>query len=329
MKPENQKMIGIIEQFPLMITSPIVDCRLEKGKSFKKIVFCGMGGSSIVPFVIKDIFGDQIKIPFEITQDYRLPPATNDESLVIICSYSGNTEETLSCFREASRKRCNIVSIASGGTLLRESQLSKHEWIKIKEGIPPRTAFPNMFAATLEILETKGIIKPQKRALSSFVNCTNIEEIKTMAQRVANALKDRIPVIYSSDYHGVLMRIKNEFNENTKIPAKFELYPELCHNDIVGWGNKNLARHFKVIQLRNRDESERMTQRINMTRSLLNDVVEQIEIHMLKSNRLENALTTILLFDLVSVYLADIYGTDAYSVEIIEKLKHELGKTKQ
>jgi glucose/mannose-6-phosphate isomerase len=152
--------------------------------------------------------------------------------------------------------------------------------------------------------------------------------IKAMAQNIAHQLKDKVPVIYSSDYRGVLMRIKNEFNENSKVPCKFEIYPELSHNDIVGWGNKNLTRHFKLINLRTNEESPRMKKRIDLTKEILKDSIEQIDVHMLKPSRLEKALITVLLFDLVSVYLADIYGVDAYSVPVIDRLKQELGRTK-
>ena len=104
------------------------------------------------------------------------------------------------------------------------------------------------------------------------------------------------------------------------------MYPDLDHNDIVGWGNKNFAKHFKIINLRTDEESPQMKKRIDITKSLLKDSIEQIEVHMLKPSRLGKALMTVLLFDLVSVYLADIYGTDAYSVPVIDKLKQELGK---
>lgn len=327
MKQENQKMIELISQFPLWLTNPILDSRLKKEDKFKNVVFCGMGGSSAVAFVIKDIYHD-IKVPFLITQGYNLPPKTNDESLVIVCSYSGNTEETLSCLKEAAKRRCTIVGLTSGGELLRECQLSNYDWVKLKEDIPPRVAFPNMFAATLEILENKGILKSQKKELCEFVNSMNIVSMKTMAENIAHQLKDKVPVIYSSDYKGVLMRVKNEFNENSKVPCKFEMYPDLDHNDINGWSNKNFAKHFKIINLRTDEEPPQMKRRIDITKDILKDSIEQIEVHMLKPSRLGKALMTVLLFDLVSVYLADIYGVDSYSVPMIDRLKQELSKKK-
>lgn len=328
MKPENQKMIEMTEQFTLWLTNPIIDSRLKQESGFKKVVFCGMGGSSAIAFVIKDIYYDSIKVPFEIVQGYKLPPNTNDESLVIVCSYSGNTEETISCLKEASKKRCTIVGLSSGGALLRECQLSSYDWVKLKEGIQPRAAFPNMFSATLEILENKGIIKSQKKELSEFASSIDVSAIKHMAQKLSSQLKDKVPVLYSSGYRGVLMRIKNEFNENTKIPCKFELYPELDHNDIVGWGNRGFAKHFKIIHIRSDEESPRMKQRIEITKKLLNNAVEQIEVQMLRPTKLEKALMIVLLFDFVSIYLAELYGTDAYSVEMVDKLKEELSRTK-
>jgi len=328
MKPENQKMIDFVEQFPLWLTNPLVDSRLKKDSGYKNLVFCGMGDSSTVGLVIKDIYYESIKVPFKLSQGYKLPPNTNDNSLVIICSYTGNTEETIACLKEAGRRRCTVVGISSGGALLRECQLSNYEWIKIKEGIPPRLAFPSMFAATIEVLENKGVLKSQKKELSEFANSVDLTQLKHMSQRLAQQLKDKIPVLYSSGYSGVLRRIKNSFNQNAKIPCKFEIYPELDHNDIIGWTNKNFAKHFKIVHLRSDEETPRMKQRIDITKRLLKDSIEQIEVQMLRPSRLEKALMTILLFDFVSVYLAELHGTDAYTLLLTDKLKQELSKTK-
>lgn len=321
----NEDMHAIIEQFPQDLLNPTEEVSVNEMPTTNRIVMCGMGGSAIAAYVLKDVYGARINIPITIVRDYSLPENVDSSTLVIAISYSGNTGETLSAFDQAVERGCHVVGVASGGKLLELCKQKNIDYVRIRGGVPPRTAFPLMFGSLLAVINKVGILDSAAE-VEEASKALDVNKVKEAAQRIAQALRGKVPTMYCYDYESVLMRAKDEFNENTKIPSRYELFPELNHNDIVGWGNAELSKYFTVILLRHDEESERMKKRIDATKELLDDRIGMMQVFMEGRNRLERALYTIFLFDLVSVYLADVYNTDAYEVDIIERLKKKLAE---
>jgi glucose/mannose-6-phosphate isomerase len=322
---DNEDMHAIIERFPQDLLNATEEVSVKEISGINRIIMCGMGGSAIAACVLKDVYGKKIKAPIIIVRDYSLPENVDSSTLVITTSYSGNTEETLSAFNQALERGCHVVGVASGGKLLELCKQKNIDYVKVRGGVPPRTAFPLMFGSLLAVINKAGILD-STAAVEEASKALDVNKVKEAAQRIAQALRGKVPTMYGYDYESVLMRAKDEFNENTKIPSRYEVFPELNHNDVVGWGNPELAKYFTVILLRHGGESERMKKRIDVTKELLGDRVDMIQVFMEGKNRLERALYTIFLFDLVSVYLADNYSTDAYEVDIIERLKKKLAE---
>ncbi|RLF00658.1 MAG: bifunctional phosphoglucose/phosphomannose isomerase [Thermoprotei archaeon] len=295
------------------------------------IIICGLGGSGIAGDLVKDALGNEIKVPIEIVKEYTLPSYAGEETLVIAVSYSGNTEETLSCYVEAVEKNCMIASISSGGYLKKFSEKTGALHIDLMSGYQPRASLPQLLFAILKTLETLKIVSGQPYAEVIQVlreNKTNFspENEQNKAKELAEKLYRKIPVIYGhSFYKGVAIRLKNEFNENTKIPAKAEVFPELDHNDIVGWEDNELSKNFTAIILRN--EEEYMKERIEATIDIMKKYgAEVIEL----SSRAETVLAKIMdichLGGLASIYLALLYGRDPALIEPISLLKKRLGE---
>jgi glucose/mannose-6-phosphate isomerase len=321
MREDNSKMLAIIEKFPMELKTPFVSAQITKKQKPNKIIICGMGGSAIAGRVIKDILADDLNI--HVVNDYILPKIKG-KPLVIVCSYSGNTQETLSCFEQALKRKYDIVGIGSGGKLLQFCKENNIEWVKLKPGIPPRTAFPNLFASIFHVLELKGIVSGKKKEIEHFSKNLDLKAVKERAQVIAEGLGKNVPVIYTYDFPAVAKRIKDEFNENAKIHSRVELFPELNHNDVNSWLNCDMSARSKLIILRSNEEPEQISKVITITEKLLHDKTEILEFQMNGKNRLEKALNTILTFDLASVYLAEINKVDSFPVKIIEEFKEML-----
>jgi glucose/mannose-6-phosphate isomerase len=318
---DNTKLLKIMEMFPEELITPFAGAMLKKHNAPKKILICGMGGSGIAGDVIKDIFKGELDI--QIVRDYTLP-TLKEKMFVIICSYSGNTEETISCLENAIERKHEIVAISSGGQISEICKQKRIDWVELKPDIPPRTAFPNLFASILHVLETKGLISQKNKEIGEFVKTLDMKVIKERAQKIAESINGRMPVIYTYDFPSVAKRIKDEFNENSKIQCRYEVFPELNHNDVNGWLNRKMADLSKIIILRSNDEPARIAKVMSITEKLLRDNVDIIEVQMQGKTRLQKALTTILTFDIASVMLADMNNVDAYSVKLIDKFKELL-----
>src|SRR3989344_4288396 len=200
---------------------------------FKKFIVCGMGGSHLS--------GDLVKLwkpglDIIIYSDYGLPPLGRREkknTLVIASSYSGNTEETIDAFRTAVRNKISVAAISTGGKLLELAQKYRIPYIKLPDtGIQPRMATGLGFRAFLKVLgEKKALIESAKLAYS-----LKPLKLENQGRNLAKKLKGFVPVIYSSQRNSAIAyNWKIKFNETGKIPAFYNILPELNHNEMTGF----------------------------------------------------------------------------------------------
>lgn len=294
------------------------------------IVICGMGGSGIAGKILESYASNSgLKIPIFNINDYAIPEFSTKNSLFIISSYSGNTEETLSCYKEALRKGNNIVVITSGGKLMEYAQRDKNALVLLPKGLQPRNAVAYLFFPIIKILESNGLIDNQSSYVKNLIDSLhkNLKHFDEQAEILATQLDGKIPIIYSSTLlYPVAYRWKTQFNENAKTAAYCHAFPELDHNELNGFKNTKWPLH--MIMLKDERDHRRVQKRMNITKNLIkeeNPDMKFTEITVKGDDLLTRMFSAIYLGDLTSFYLAMKYATDPTPVNIIEKLKKELG----
>jgi len=296
--------------------------------SFDNIIVCALGGSALPADILLAL--NNITIPVIIHRDYNLPPTAGKKSLVICISYSGNTEETVSALNEAVGKNLAVVGIASGGMVEEICKENNFPFVKIPGGIQPRSATGYIFSALAKILENSGIIEN----ISDEILAAQTELGKIMADAekdgeiIAKKLPQKLPVIYSSSGLEVLAKIwKIKFNENSKVPAFYNYFPELNHNEMVGYsGLANLGyKNFHVIILQDPLANPKILKRMELTSEIIMEHGGEVEIVKIKEGSLLfKIFSTLLLGDWVSYYLALQYGIDPTPVAVVEAFKKSM-----
>ncbi len=310
----------------------------KRFRNVNNIVFAGMGGSAISGLVLKSYLQDKIDIPVEVVQNYRLPHFVNKDTLLFIISYSGNTEETLAVYKEAYKRKVKIIAVTSGGELELLAQKHNKPLISIPAGFPPRTALGYLLIPPLLVLEKLHFIGKQGSYISDSIDNLNVltgrfsienkENRDNLALNIAGKLYGHIPLVYGTFdiTSAVAYRWKTQLAENSKMLAFNHSFPELDHNEIVGWQAQNdFYKNFIIVILKDKDDHRRNKTRIEITGSLLKDCAHKIvEIDSEGKSYLSRLFSLIILGDFVSFYLALINGVNPTPVEKINLLKEKL-----
>ena len=304
----------------------------------KNIVIAGMGGSAIGGEILKDWLRDELPIPVEVCRDYTLPAYANKDTLFFANSYSGNTEETLSAFLDAVRRKCVTITVTSGGHLLSFSKELQVPYISIPSQLPPRVAIPYLFFSLPVLLKRMNILPSLEEDLQEAIqvlkkvgeeNSSKIPTEDNPAKKLALEVLETIPIIYGfRQYQSIAHRLKTQFNENSKVPSKHDVFPELNHNETVGWeAPELLTKNYSVILIRDPSEPPEIRYRIETTKSLvLHKARKVLEIYARGEGKLAKMFSVLRVGDFTSVYLAILQGVDPTPVKIIDEVKKELGK---
>ena len=304
--------------------------KLRKNENkISNIIITGLGGSGIGGTIVTEITANEIKVPIVVNKDYFLPEFANENTLVIACSYSGNTEETLQAFQTALKKNCTIVCVSSGGKMIELAEKHNLDYIKIPGGMPPRACIGYSLTQLFFVLHHFGFISNSfKNEIEKSIHLLDNEEedIRTQAKGIAGALLNNLPIIYAvSGYEGVAVRFRQQLNENSKILAWHHVLPEMNHNELVGWTQEN--DELAVVILRNEDDFERSVKRIEISKEVFQKYTPNIiEIFSKGNSRIERSLYLIHLCDWVSAEIANLRGIDAVEVRVIDYLKGSLAK---
>ena len=289
----------------------------------KRILISGMGGSALPG----DILGSYLRGETHIymNRDYGVPHWVDDTTLVICISYSGNTEETLESYRDARDRGANIVVITAGGELLELAKEHDIPTVLITDGLQPRCATGYIFTSIIAVLMNSSIVGEHHR--KEIIGMA--EELKTLdfvseAEAVAKELKNHIPIIYASDRFHSLARVwKIKINENAKVQAFHNSFPELNHNEMVGF--TNLVMKPYLIFLKSPLDHERVQKRMTVTKEILTKKGIPVHEVMMKGNSLITEIfSTLLLGDWISYYLSREYKTDPMPVQLVEDFKNTL-----
>jgi glucose/mannose-6-phosphate isomerase len=216
---------------------------ISSSQNIQNIVITGLGGSGIGGTIISELISDSCNVPIIINKDYFLPAFVNEKTLLIVSSYSGNTEETLSAMQQAISKKAQIVCITSGGKVLELAKQHQYDFIEIPGGNPPRSCIGYSLVQLIKVLVAKGFA--DKKLFSDLDKAIALldkenDSIKTESQKIAVKLLNKITVIYSlGTCEGAVVRFRQQINENSKMLCWHHVFPEMNHNELVGWTEKN------------------------------------------------------------------------------------------
>jgi len=303
------------------------------------IVVAGMGGSAIGGDLVRSYLADKIDIPFYICRNYNLPQYVNKNSLVIVSSYSGNTEETLSAFDQAVDSGAKVACITTGGELAMRADENNFMVAILPKGYPPRAALGFSFTPLLFLLSKLGftpdvendvsiLIKELKSFRDKYAIETGFDNNR--AKNLAAKMYNKIPIIYSGPEltDAVGTRWKGQICENAKCLAFNNQFPEFNHNELVGWNViKAYSDKLVVVYLKDSADHERVTKRMSIVKQIVNDrKVEVIDVDSLGSTPLVRMFSLIQIGDFTSLYLAILNNIDPTPVKVIDFLKNELTK---
>ncbi|RLF32507.1 MAG: bifunctional phosphoglucose/phosphomannose isomerase [Thermoplasmata archaeon] len=308
-------MLKIVERFPEQIEDALkIPAHFDFGE-VSNVVVAAMGGSAIPA----DILSHFSQVPFSLVQDYHLPASLDKNTLFIAISYSGNTEETLSCFKKA-RGKCKTLAVTSGGAL---ASLAEHAII-IPGGMQPRAAIAYLLFPLARILSDAGILTGIDLDEALYMARSTRTRFGELARDVAAEIHG-VPIVYG---HGIMASIarrwRQQLNENAKMPAFDFAVPECNHNEIEAWEGDVGA--VTCIFLRERNERQQIQRRFSFMKKIYGEKARIIEVFSEGENAFARAVSLLYLGDMVSVHRARLNGVDAEPVNLIAQLKDELSQ---
>lgn len=314
--------------------SATFDASFEPKDQIENIVWAGMGGSALPMVVVQS--WPRLKIPFEIVRNYAIPPYVNGKTLFVASSYSGNTEETLEALGHAEAAGAQIAVVAAGGKLADIATEKGYPLFSIPGGIQPRMATFYFVSAFLAIIRPLGVTVEDvselqsvgswlREQLGAFVAETPTNE--NYAKQLAAKLVGKTTITYAGPLlFPAANKLKICMNENAKNTAWTNQYPEFNHNEFIGWSSHPIEKPFAVVEFRSNLEHERVQKRFEVSERLLSGMrPSPIVIEPKGETLLQQLAYSFALADFVSIYAAILNGVNPTPVELVEKLKIELG----
>jgi len=305
----------------------------------QNVVVTGLGGSAVGGDLLRVLVEDNGEVPLVVNRDYQMPAFVNDRTFVIAASYSGNTEETLSAFEDAQDRGALLACVTSGGELAQRAAHDGTPVAFIPRGQPPRSAMGYLFIPMLMAAHKVGVIRRDptgdlQNAIALLEKAreqwnADVPFEKNPAKQLAAKLYGKLPIVYGSQAYStvVAFRWKTQLNENTKIHAYSNGYPEMNHNEILGWVlAKQQVPNLAVVLLRDQMERPKIVARVETTRRLFARAADVHEVFAEGQSLLARMLHAIYLGDWVSCYLALLYGVNPTDISYINLLKAVLEK---
>lgn len=326
-------MKKLIEAFPDNIIEAM---NIAESSSLQKpphdihnILMCGLGGSGIGAKMVANWLQDEIKVPVSLVNDYTLPGYVNKNTLIIGSSYSGNTEETTIALEEAKSRSCHIIGICSGGKLEQFCKDNGYDCIVVPGGNPPRSALAYSVIQLLHIFASLGFVSHEHKQNmlkgGAFIE-SHQEEIHDIAKEMAAHLFGKVGVYYAeTKYEGVIVRARQQFNENSKYLGWHHVIPEMNHNELVGWTGGD--DRFAPVFFNTGDLHPRNYRRFEISKSAIEKKCGKVfNVSAKGDSFIERSLYLINIVDWASYYLCEMNGADIIDIEIIDYLKSELAK---
>ena len=298
----------------------------------RSITFCGMGGSAAAGDAVAAQYREHLEVPIATVRGHTIPRYCGPDDLVICLSYSGNTEETLSAYRQATERGCRVVAVCSGGQLADLANRDGALLVSVPDGLPaPRAALGHLVGAVIgalssadlewvdEVVEgAEGVLEDLSERLGP-----GVPPDRNSAKHIAGWIEDRMPLIWSSEgpSEPAAWRWKCAFNENAKVPAFASSLPELDHHEVVGWSG-TWGERFALLVLRHVDEHPSVDRRLEATIEVVGESgLSWHSAHARGTSPLDQVLSLMLIGDAASVYHALEHGIDPTPIEAIDRIK--------
>jgi glucose/mannose-6-phosphate isomerase len=305
-------------------------------RSIFNVVIAGMGGSALAALTAKNWLGAELKIPIDVVRTYDLPNYVNKNTLVIISSYSGNTEEVISCLSQAQTRDCQIAIVTSGGKLMDQAVTDRIAYVTLPTRLQPRMALICTLCSLIALLANFEIISDSKLdEIASKSDWLRLETSKWIgdiptddnhAKKLALKAVGKTAVFYGGALSAsVAYKWKVCWNETAKNVAFWNEFPEFDHNELIGWTSHPVEKPFVLFDIISSLENPQILKRFEISDRLLSGLrPKSISINLAGETLIEQLLWGTVLADFVSIYLAVLNGVSPTSVELIEKLKREL-----
>lgn len=320
-------------QFDAIIINPEHD-----GREIKQVVVAGMGGSALAALQAKSWLGGELPVPFEVVRTYTLPAYVGTQTLVIASSHSGNTEETLSCLKDAQTRGAQIATVTSGGKLDALAAAQSIASVKIPAGIQPRMTVMYNLRALTALLSHFGLVRQERyEEIADASSWLEQETIgwrkdstvdKNLAKQLALLAVGKTPVFYAGSLMAaVAYKWKISWNENAKNVAFWNELPEFNHNEFIGWSSHPVEKPFAVFDLVSSFEHQQILKRFEVSDRLLSGRRPKAHtIELEGESPLQQMLWADVLADFASIYVAILNGVDPTPVDLVERLKGELNR---
>lgn len=307
-------------------------------RSVDKVLFAGMGGSAIAGDILADLAGLERGPLVHVHRGYGLPEWADDRTLVVVSSYSGNTEETLSSYDHATERGLKVLALTSGGTLGEKAAVNGHPVYHIDMHSQPRATLGFTLPSLVRIFANLGFISDKATAFEETQRAlqqmgTDMGETQPAdanpAKQLAQRLHGRIPVIYGAGHlTNIAFRWKTQINENPSAWAFAETLPEVDHNSVVAYeAPPDIRERITIVFLRSSLLHPRVLARYEVTAGLLDEFdIPHVTIDAEGDSPLAQILSTVLHGDWASYYLAVLYGVDPTPVRPIDLLKRRLSE---
>ncbi|MDX9913393.1 MAG: bifunctional phosphoglucose/phosphomannose isomerase [Candidatus Moranbacteria bacterium] len=322
----------IREEYTQIMDGLALAGNIKFDKKFKSITISGMGGSAlpgnVLRIFINNTFKNSDEARLQVFQNrfYSLPVEAYDDSLNIICSYSGNTEETISSFQECLDNNLHCIGISNGGKIKEMCLANNIAHIEIPypfENFQPRMATGYFVFSIFQLLINSDLIKFDVTQLADVSERLRLitDELEQEGKALAKKLVGKTPVIYSGTHFKAVANIwKIKINENAKTPAFWNYFPELNHNEMVGFTNPQA--NFFFVMLNDAEDHPQNRKRFEVMGRLMEKKGMGVEIiEMRGDNVFEKVFSSLCLGDWTSYYLALEYGTDPTPVDMVEEFK--------
>ena len=330
---DRERMYTSIYNFP----DQIIDSKLLMSKivlrhrdEINSILVCGMGGSAIGADLVKSITSDVLDKQISINRDYKLPKWVDNKTLIILSSFSGNTEEVLSCLEDCKINSFKPIIISTGGKLVQNAIEHNFEYIQFENNkIQPRAAVGYSISLLLLLLNrlsllSDGIVSELDvchTVLQNYRDELLENESSNCAISFAEALYESYPIIYSSsNIESLAFRFRCQLAENSKIIASHNIFPEQNHNEIEAFKNSN-DQDIAFVWLIDESDSQQNIKRMKTTQGLLKDVGTHLIIKVNEVSRYERILKMVNYLDWISYYCAILNNTNPTTIDKINKLK--------
>lgn len=296
-----------------------------KANQFSNVFMGGLGGSGIGATITKTLFQDRFPLPVEVVNNYHLPAFVNEKTLVILGSYSGNTEETLSMYQEAKAKGSTILIVCAGGELMEHAKNNGHTYYVIEGGYQPRMALGYSLGFLLKIVAELIDENIDDEIKASIESLKDNQQLKSMAVDIQKKFKNpgqRYNIITDAQFYGVAMRYAQQLNENSKCEAFVTPLPEGNHNVIESYYGK-LPANFVVL---NSHSNERVSARFDFVVGLLERENNALAIIETENLSIKTLFDVVHALDWHTIHITEPLNVDPMQIENIISLKSYLSE---